>query len=63
MPKKKLRSNALLIMKINDKFCFIWSILASLHLCDNDHPNRVSNFKQCFKELKIEDFDFKNGSK
>ena len=41
--KTPLRSNALMNFKNNDEFCFIWSILASLHPCDNDHPNRVSN--------------------
>ena len=24
-----------------DKYCFIWSVLASLHSCNNNHPNRV----------------------
>ena len=37
-----LRSNALMNIKNNDKYCFIWSILASLHPCENDHPNRVT---------------------
>ena len=35
-----------------DKYCFIWSTLASVHPCDADHPNRVS---------KTEGFDFSNG--
>ena len=38
--KIPLRSAAL-IKKTNDKTCFIWSVLASLHPCDNDLPNRV----------------------
>ena len=37
------------------------SILASLHLCENDHPNRVSNYIQYFNELNIQSFDFTNG--
>ena len=41
--KNRLRSNALINIENNDKYCFISSILASLHPCDNDHPNRVSN--------------------
>ena len=45
------------------KKCFIWSILASLHPCENDHPNRVSNYKQYFKELNINGFDFTKGFK
>ena len=34
-----LRSNALKIITNNNKYWFVWSILASLHPCDNDHPN------------------------
>ena len=37
------------------------SILASLHPCENDHPNRVSNYKQYFNELNINGFDYTNG--
>ena len=36
-------------------------MLDSLHPCDNDHPNRVSNYKQYFDELNIEGFDFTDG--
>ena len=39
--KISLRSNALINIKNNDKYCFVWSILASLHPCEIDHPNRV----------------------
>ena len=46
-----------------DKYCFIWSILASLHRCNTIHPNRVSNYKQYFDELNINGFDFANGFK
>ena len=41
--KIPLRSNPILNIENNDKYCFIWSILASLHPCNNNHPNRVSN--------------------
>ena len=58
--KIPLRSSAILNVQNNDKYCFIWSILASLHPCENDHPNRVSNFKQSFKELNNNGFDFTN---
>ena len=61
--KIPLRSNALLKNKKNDKNCFLWSILADLHPCENNHPKRVSNYKQYFDELKIEGFDFTNGYK
>ena len=61
--KIPLRSNAILNIENNDKHCFVWSILASLYPCTNNHPNRVSNYKQYFNELNIQDFDFTNGFK
>ena len=60
--KFPLRSNAILNIENNDKCCFIWSKLTKLHPCNN-HPNRVSNFKQYFDELNIQDFDFGYGFK
>ena len=42
---------------------FLWSFLASLHPCDNDHPNRVSNYKQYSDEINIEGFHFTNSFK
>ena len=60
--KIPLRSNALMSFKnLNDKFCSVWSILVSLHPCENDHPNRVSNYNQFFNELNIDGFGFTNG--
>ena len=61
--KIPLRSNAILNIENNDKYCFLWSILASLHPCNNNHPNRVSNYKQYFNELNIPGFDFTRGFK
>ena len=59
--KIPLRSNAILNVENNDKYCFLWSILAYLHPCNNNHPNRVSNYRQYFKnELNVQDFDFSN---
>ena len=58
-----LRSNAILNIENNDKYCFLRSILSSLHPCNNNHPNRVSKYKQFFKELNIQGFDFTNGFK
>ena len=48
--KIPLRSNAILNIENNDKYCFIWSLIAGLHPCNNNHPNRVSNYKQHFDE-------------
>ena len=59
--KISLRSNAILNFGNNAKYCFIWSILASFHPCNNIHPNRVSNFKHYFNELNIKSFDFSYG--
>ena len=59
--KFPLRSNAILIIENNGKYCSIWSILASLHPCNKNHPKRLSNYKQYFNELKRERFDFTNG--
>ena len=61
--KIPLRPIALINNKNNDKFCFIWIILASLYPCENDHPNRVSNYYQYFNELNFQSFDFTNGFK
>ena len=58
-----LRSNAILNIENKDKYCFLWSILANLHPCNNNHPNRVSNYNQYFNGLKIQCFDFTNGFK
>ena len=33
-----LRSNAILNVENNDKYCFLWPIKASLHPCNNNHP-------------------------
>ena len=61
--KIPLRSNAILNIENNVKYCFLWSILASLYPCNNNHPNRVSNYKQYFNELNIQGFDFSRGFK
>ena len=50
-------------IKNNDESSFLWSILAYLHPCDNDHPNRVSNYIQYSNELNFQSFDFTNGFK
>ena len=42
---------------------FLWSILGYLRPCNNNHPNRVSNYKQTFEELNIQGFDYSNGFK
>ena len=49
-----LRSNAILDVQNNDKYCFIWSIVASLHPCENTHPSRVNNYSQYFNDLNFQ---------
>ena len=61
--KIPLRLNAILNIENIDKYCFIWSILSSFHPCNNNQPNRVSNYKHYFNELNIQDFDFSYGFK
>ena len=61
--KIPLKTSAILNIQNNDKLCFIWSILASLHPCENSHPNRVNNYVQYFNELNFRNFDFTNGFK
>ena len=61
--KVPLRTSAILNVQNNDKYCFLWSILASLHPCENDHPSRVNNYVQYFNELNFQNFDFTNGFK
>ena len=61
--KKLLRSIAIVNIKNGDRYCFIWSILASLCPCNNGHLNRVSNYRQYFNELNIQCFDFTKGFK
>ena len=41
--KFPMRSSVMLKIENLDKKCSIWSNLPHLHLCENDHPNRVSN--------------------
>ena len=60
--KIPLRSSAILIIKNDDKYCFIWSILAKPHPCQNN-SNIVSSYRNYFNELNIECFDFSNGFK
>ena len=61
--KIPLRSNATLNIENKDKYCFLWSVLACLHPCNNTHPNIVSNYRQCFIEMNIQGFDFSRGFK
>ena len=61
--KLPLRSSAILNVQNNEKYCFNWSILASLHPCENTHPSRVNNYLQYFNKLNFQSFDFTNGFK
>ena len=61
--KFPLRSNAFLNVQNIDKYCFIWSILASPHPCEKSNPSRVNNYVQYFNEVNFQDFDFAIGFK
>ena len=56
-------SSAFLNTEDNEKYCFLWSIFAHLHPCNNNNLNRVSMYRQYFNELNIEGFHFTNGFK
>ena len=43
--KIPLRNSAIWNIENDDKYCFLCSILAHLHPCNNDHPNTVSNYR------------------
>ena len=60
--KIPLRSTAILNIKNEDKYCFLWSILAKLYPYENN-SNIVSSYRNYFNELNIEGFDFSNGFK
>ena len=62
MLKIPLRSSALINIRNDDKYCFLWSILAKLHPCEIN-SNRVTIYRQNFNELNFEGFDFCNGFK
>ena len=62
--KIPLRNVASLKIQNDDKFCFMWSIIAHFPpIADskNGKPRRVSNYRQNFKELNIQSCDFSNG--
>ena len=58
--KIPLRSSAIVNIKNDDKYCFIWSILAKLYPCETN-PDRVTKYMPYFNELNKEGFDFTNG--
>ena len=58
--KVPLRSSAILNIKNDDKYCFLWSILAKLHPCEIIF-NKISSYRNYFNELNIEGSDFTKG--
>ena len=61
----KIPSRSLSILKVenHDKKCFLCSILAHLHPCNNNDSDRVTNYRQYSDEIYIDRFDFTNGCK
>ena len=55
-----LRSPAKLNIENHEKYCFLRSILAHFHPCENGDPNRLSNYRQYFDKLNIDGFIFTN---
>ena len=55
-----IRTNSILNFQNVDTYCFLWSILASIHPFDKD-PQRVSKYTPYREELNINNIDFTNG--
>ena len=60
--KIPLTSSALVNIKNDDKYCFIWPTIANLHPC-NINPDRLLKYEKYLNELYIQGFDFTNGFK
>ena len=45
-----LRNSSTWNIENKDNYCFLWSVLAYLHHCENSPPNRVSNYRNEFNE-------------
>ena len=58
--KIPLRPSAILNIKNDDKYCFLWSILASVYPCENN-CDIATSYRKYFSRLNMEGFDFTNG--
>ena len=58
--KFPIRTNSILSIQNKVTYCFLWSILASIHPADKD-PKRVSKYIPYQNELNITNIDFTNG--
>ena len=61
--KIPLRSSGILNVENDEKFCFMWSKLASFDPCSDSHRNRISNYVEHFFEKSLPGFNFSNGFK
>ena len=59
--KVPMPSSATLNFENDDEYCFIRSILAHLHPCENSHHNKVSNYMKTFNESNFDRFNSSNG--
>ena len=57
IPESIKNKKAIVNIKNDDKFCFIWSVLASMYPV-KDHPERVSKYTEHFNKLKFNEKDF-----
>ena len=58
--KFPIRTNSIRNIQNVDTYCFLWSILASIHPVDKS-PQRVSKYEPYRDELNINDIDFTKG--
>ena len=52
-----------MIFENADNYCFLWSFFSTPSPLENSHPNRVSNYREYFNELKLDGLDFSDGFK
>ena len=60
--KFPIRTDSTLKIRNIDTYCFLWSILASIHAVDND-PQRVTKYEPYRNEIIITNIDFINSMK
>ena len=58
-----LRSSTFWNIENDDNYCLLGSKIANLHPCKDCHPNRVSNYRKDFHEIKFQGFNFQKGFK
>ena len=61
--RNPLKRSAILLIEKDDKYCILWSTLASLYKCESSLLNQVSKYRHYFDEIKLVGFNFSSGYK